>query len=196
MSQIHVIGAGLAGLSAALSLTGAGRSVVIHEAGPAAGGRCRSYFDKELGLRIDNGNHLLLSGNKAAATYIKEIGAQDEFQVLKEPVFPFMDLKTGERWSVRPNLGRIPWWIFRADRRVPETRFSDYLRMARIIRIRDETPVADSMRRGRLYWRMLEPLAVAALNTQSQEGLGRLLGAVMRETPASRCCRGKGFRRH
>jgi hypothetical protein len=38
------------------------------------------------------------------------------------------------------------------------------------------------MRRGRLYWRLLEPLAIAALNTPSQEGLARLLGAVMRET--------------
>jgi hypothetical protein len=54
--------------------------------------------------------------------------------------------------------------------------------MARITRIRDDTPVADSMRRGRLYWRLLEPVAVAALNTASQEGLARLLAAVMRET--------------
>jgi hydroxysqualene dehydroxylase len=182
MSQVHVIGAGLAGLSAALSLIAAGRSVVVHEAGPAAGGRCRSYFDKELDLRIDNGNHLLLTGNTAAKAYIGEIGAQDSFRILNEAIFPFMDLKTGERWTVRPNKGRIPWWVFKADRRVPETRFSDYLAMARIVRIRDSTPVADSMRRGRLYWRLLEPLAVAALNTPSQEGLACLLGAVMRET--------------
>ena len=33
-----------------------------------------------------------------------------------------------------------------------------------------------------LYWRLLEPLAIAALNTPSQSGLARLLGAVMRET--------------
>jgi squalene-associated FAD-dependent desaturase len=182
MTQVHVIGAGLAGLSAALSLTGNGRVVTVHEAGPAAGGRCRSYFDKELGLRIDNGNHLLLSGNRAARAYIGEIGAEDAFEVHSEAVFPFMDLKTGERWTVRPNKGRIPWWVFRADRRVPETRLSDYLGMSRIARIRDDTPVADSMRRGRLYWRLLEPIAVAALNTSSQEGLARLLGAVMRET--------------
>ena len=38
------------------------------------------------------------------------------------------------------------------------------------------------MRRGRLFWRLLEPIAVAALNTPSQEGLARLLAAVMRET--------------
>ena len=187
MSQIHVIGAGLAGLSAALSLTGAslaaGRpSVVVHEAGPAAGGRCRSYFDKELDLSIDNGNHLLLTGNTAARAYIKEIGAQEAFEESDQAVFPFVDLKTGERWTVRPNRGRIPWWVLRSDRNVPETRFSDYLGMARIVRIRDDTPVADSMRRGRLYWRLLEPLAVAALNTPSHEGLARLLAAVMRET--------------
>jgi hydroxysqualene dehydroxylase len=182
MSKIHVIGAGLAGLSAALSLTSRGHSVVVHEAGPAAGGRCRSYFDKELGLRIDNGNHLLLSGNKTARIYIAEIGAEDQFQVLDQAAFPFLDVNTGERWVVRPNNGRIPWWVLKADRRVPETRLSDYWGMARIVRIHDDTPVADSMRRGRLYWRLLEPLAVAALNTPAQEGLARLLGAVMRET--------------
>lgn len=182
MSLVHVIGAGLSGLSAALSLTAAGRSVILHEAGPAAGGRCRSYFDKELNLRIDNGNHLMLSGNTAAQAYIGEIGAGDRFQALSHPHFPFMDVNTGERWSIRPNNGRIPWWIFRDDRRVPETKLSDYWAMARIVRISDDTPVADSMRRGRLYWRLVEPLAVAALNTSAQQGLARLLGAVMRET--------------
>ena len=182
MTQVHVIGAGLAGLSAALSLTAKGRSVTVHEAGPAAGGRCRSYFDKDLGLRIDNGNHLLLSGNRAARAYIAEIGAQNSFHILDQAIFPFIDLKAGERWTVRPNKGRIPWWVLRADRRVPDTRLSDYLSMARIARIRDDTPVADSMRRGRLYWRLLEPIAVAALNTSSQEGLARLLATVMRET--------------
>ncbi|HEY0182834.1 MAG TPA: hydroxysqualene dehydroxylase HpnE [Rhodopila sp.] len=182
MSDVHVIGAGLAGLAAALSLTAAGRRVTVHEAGPAAGGRCRSYYDKELGMRIDNGNHLLLSGNGAARAYIAEIGADDAFQILEEAIFPFMDLKSGERWAVRPNRGRIPWWIFSAERRVPETRLSDYIAMARIARIDDDTPVAESMRRGRLYWRLLEPVAVAALNTSPQEGLARLLAAVMRET--------------
>jgi hydroxysqualene dehydroxylase len=182
MATVHVIGAGLAGLAAALSLTANGRSVTVHESGPAAGGRCRSYLDKELGLRIDNGNHLLLSGNRAANAYIAEIGAQDSFQVMNQAMFPFMDIKTGERWVVRPNNGRIPWWVLKASRRVPETRLSDYLGMARILRITDDTPVADSMRRGRLYWRLLEPIAIAALNTSYQEGLARLLAAVMRET--------------
>jgi squalene-associated FAD-dependent desaturase len=191
MSHVYVIGAGLSGLSAALTLTEAGRAVSIYEAGPAAGGRCRSYYDRELDLRIDNGNHLLLSGNRAARAYIKEIGAEDRFHISRRAVFPFLDIKTGERWTVSPNAGRIPWWILRGDRRVPETRFSDYIGMARITRIKDDTIVADSMRRGRLYWRLLEPFAVAALNTSSEASSARLLGAVMRETlmRGGRACR-------
>jgi hydroxysqualene dehydroxylase len=182
MSHVHVIGAGLAGLAAALTLTRAGRSVTVHEAGPAAGGRCRSYFDKELDLRIDNGNHLLLSGNSAARAYIAEIGATDRFHSPGEAVFPFFDIKTGKRWRVRPNGGRIPWWVLVDSRRVPDTRLLDYLRMARIVLIDDDRTVAEAMRHGWLFSRLLEPLAVAALNTNSDAGLARLLSAVMRET--------------
>ena len=109
-ARVHVIGAGLAGLSAALRLAEAGRPVTVHEAGPAAGGRCRSYFDRELGLTIDNGNHLLLSGNAAAFAYLDAIGGTAALAGPTEPAFPFHDLNTGARWVVRPNPGRLPWW--------------------------------------------------------------------------------------
>ena len=65
-ATIHIIGAGLAGLSAGLQLAGHGEHVVVHEATAFAGGRCRSYHDASVGMTIDNGNHLLLSGNRAA----------------------------------------------------------------------------------------------------------------------------------
>jgi hydroxysqualene dehydroxylase len=74
---VHVIGAGLAGLSAAIRLADERRAVVVHEATGAAGGRCRSYHDPALDLVIDNGNHLLLSGNRAALDYLARIGAGD-----------------------------------------------------------------------------------------------------------------------
>jgi squalene-associated FAD-dependent desaturase len=191
MQTVHVIGAGLSGLAAALSLSGAGRAVIVHEAGPAAGGRCRSYMDKELGIRIDNGNHLMLSGNTAVCAYLRESGAEDRVRVADRPVFPFMDLSTQQRWTLRPNMGRIPWWVLSLSRSVPDSRLLDYARMGRIARISDDTPVAESMRRGWLYWRLVEPLAVAALNTPAQTGLARLLGAVIRETlmKGGRACR-------
>src|SRR5262249_38731883 len=74
---IHIIGAGLSGLAAAIELTTRGRSVVVHEATTAAGGRCRSYHDRSVGMVIDNGNHLLLSGNHSALSYLRAIGAAE-----------------------------------------------------------------------------------------------------------------------
>src|SRR5690348_12463786 len=101
-SRVDVIGAGLAGLAAAVRLAAAGRRVSLYEAGPYAGGRCRSYFDSELGCRIDNGNHLLLSGNNAALDYIARIGALDTFEHQEDAAIPFIDIKSAERWELRP----------------------------------------------------------------------------------------------
>ena len=62
----HVIGAGLAGLAAAVRLSQAGAKVIMHEAAAHAGGRCRSFFDPALGLTIDNGNHVIDVGSATA----------------------------------------------------------------------------------------------------------------------------------
>jgi hydroxysqualene dehydroxylase len=182
MACIHVVGAGLAGLSTALALTEAGRAVTLYEAGPAAGGRCRSYFDRELDLTIDNGNHLLLSGNRAAFAYLKAIGATDKLGGPAKARFPFMDLTKGVRWTVRPNAGPIPWWLLLPSRRVPQARLADYVALLSLTRLKDDTTVATALRHGWLYWRLAEPLAIAALNTPPREALARLLGAVLRET--------------
>ena len=45
---VYVIGAGIAGLSAAYTLTKAGIPVAVYEASAHAGGRCHSFFDKKL----------------------------------------------------------------------------------------------------------------------------------------------------
>ncbi len=180
--RVHVVGAGLAGLAAALAVTQRNVPATLHEAGPAAGGRCRSYFDRELGLVIDNGNHLLLSGNRAAFSYLEAIGAADTLGGPSVPLFPFMDLRSGERWTLRPNRGRLPWWILSPSRRVPGTRASDYLSLLALRRITDDRSVADALPPGPLGDRLIAPLAIAALNTPPAHGLARLLGAVVRET--------------
>ncbi len=59
--NVHIIGAGVSGLAAAVRLANAGYKVHVHEATQQPGGRCRSYFDAATNLTIDNGNHLLLS---------------------------------------------------------------------------------------------------------------------------------------
>jgi squalene-associated FAD-dependent desaturase len=183
VNRVHVIGAGLAGLSAATTLAEAGRPVTVYEAGPAAGGRCRSYFDRGLGCRVDNGNHLLLSGNEATMRYLERIGARGSLDGPGAAVFPFIDLGGGERWALRPNRGRLPWWVLVPGRRVPGTRARDYLRLRALRRAGEDDTVEKLLDDGGvLYRRLLEPLAVAALNTRPDRALAVLLRRVVEET--------------
>lgn len=180
---VHIIGAGLAGLSAAVRLAGAGRRVALYEAAPQAGGRCRSYFDAELCCRIDNGNHLLLSGNHAALDYLGRIGAVDTMVGPQRPRFDFLDLGDGERWAIMPGTGRLPMWLLRAKGRVPGTRLRDYLGAARLaVAVEDATIAAAMDTRSPAFRRLWQPLAVAALNTETETASARLFGRVLRET--------------
>ncbi|EJW13282.1 Phytoene desaturase [Rhodovulum sp. PH10] len=179
---VHIVGAGLAGLAAAVRLSQAGRAVVVHEATGHAGGRCRSYHDRATGLHIDNGNHLLLSGNRDALAYAETIGAADRLTGPAEAAFPFHDLATGERWTVRINDGRLPWWILDSASRVPGTRPADYLGLARLLFAGDR-PIGEVIAcEGPLYDRLLAPLLVAALNTDPPVASAALAAAIVRET--------------
>jgi len=99
---VHVVGAGLAGLSAAVSLLDAGIDVRVHEAAPVPGGRCRSYHDPQLDRRIDTGTHLLLGANVEALAYLRRLDALDRVLEVAPAAYPFFDLASGRRWTVRP----------------------------------------------------------------------------------------------
>ena len=79
---------------------------------------------------IDNGNHLLLSGNHAAMAYLATIGAADRLTGPDAAEFAFADLKTNERWMLRINDGVMPFWLFDRDARPPGTRVSEFIAMA------------------------------------------------------------------
>lgn len=180
---VHVVGAGLAGLSAAVRLTEAGRRVVLHEAQAQAGGRCRTYHDPRLGREIDNGNHLVLTGNRSVRAYLATIGAERELVAEPAARFGFVDLATGKRWSVTMDDGRLPWWILRDATRIPDTRLADYLASARIALAGPERTVAEAIRgRGALWTRFWEPMTLAVLNTTPDRASARLLARVLAET--------------
>ncbi len=189
---IHIIGAGLAGLSAALKLSARGDSVIVHEATAFAGGRCRSYYDATLGMTIDNGNHLLLSGNRAALDYLRDIGADGHLLGPAHAEFPFVDLASRERWTLRFNDGRLPLWILDSRRRVPGTGPLDYLPLWRLLRPAPGAAVGEVIAcDGLVYKRLVEPLLLAALNIDPPHGAARLASAVVRETlgAGGRACR-------
>jgi hydroxysqualene dehydroxylase len=183
---VHIVGAGLAGLSAGVKLASQGVRVSVHEATNQAGGRCRSYYDPTLAMTIDNGNHLVLSGNHATLAFLDQIGARDQLSSPREAGIPFVDLSTGERWTVRANDGVMPWWVLDPSRRVPGTRAWDYLSLLRLLRARDGAAVDGVFDcSGPLYDRLIRPFLLAALNTEPREGSAKLAAALIRETLAA-----------
>jgi squalene-associated FAD-dependent desaturase len=189
---VHIIGAGISGLSAAVRLANENFKVHVHEATQQAGGRCRSYFDAATNLTIDNGNHLLLSGNRHAVAYARSIGTEAGLVGPKSAQFPFVDLRTGQRWQLDLGDGRLPLWVFDEARRVPDTGLFDYLALMPLIWAAKSKLVGDAIPcKGTLYERLVQPLLLAALNVDPPEGSAGLAGAVVRETllAGGRACR-------
>lgn len=183
--KAYVVGGGLAGLSAATVLASRGVAVELIEAAGQAGGRCRSYFDAAMGGVIDNGNHLVLSGNQAVRDYLARIGAQNALTGPSSAEFDFVDLRDGVRWLLRPNEGPLPYWVMSDKRRVPGSRAGDYLKYAPLMWAGPQARVDEVVQeRGPLWQRLMRPLLVAALNTDPEISSARLSGAVLRETLA------------
>jgi squalene-associated FAD-dependent desaturase len=185
MSAFHVIGAGLSGLAAATALAAKGVPVALHEGAPQAGGRCRSYFDPVLGHTIDNGNHLVLSGNHATFDYVRRIGSEHALIGPDRARFDFVDVRSGAHWTIRPNEGPLPWWMMSERRRVPGTHLSEYLGLAGMIFPGRSKRICEAMTCDGLLWeRLMRPFLLAALNTEPETASAALAAAVICETLA------------
>ena len=160
---VYVIGAGVAGLAAALGAASAGLDVAVIEAAPQAGGRCRSLDDATLGRRIDNGSHVLLGANPAAFAYLEAIGARDTVVRLDRSGYQFADLESGARWSYqagRPMPGVSPW---------------QHLRTIGLFVARPDRTVAQALGSGPMMRRFWSPMTFAILNTAPDQASARML---------------------
>jgi len=172
MNTVHVVGAGVAGLAAALALARAGRRVVLHEATPQAGGRCRALPDG-----TDNGTHALMAGNRAAMAFLRAIGARAGWIEPEPTGLPVFDLADGSarRIALAPLAWRDP------SRRPPGLSLRALGALAGLAWPGRQVSVATAMRgHPELHRALIEPLTVAALNTPADEASVAPLGAVLR----------------
>ena len=166
--------------------------MTIYEAAGHAGGRCRSFFDENLGCTIDNGSHMMLGANEATRRYLADAGSPDAATEIVPAAFPFVDVPSGEKWRVAPGPGPVPFWLLDRDRRVAGTGLADYFEIFRLARAGPGETVSDRVdRSGTLYERFWQPLSRAVLNTDASEGSARLLWSMVRETflRGERACR-------
>ncbi len=132
---------------------------------------------------IDNGNHLVFSGNRAVAAYLKTIGAEARLAGPRHCAFDFYDRRDGSRWRIAPNDGPVPWWVFDPRRRTPGASVGDHMALARLARAGANDRVdAHVPTTGALWDRLAEPVLLAALNVAPAEGSARLAGRVIAES--------------
>jgi squalene-associated FAD-dependent desaturase len=137
-------------------------------------------------MTIDNGNHFVLTGNHATHDFLRTLGALDHLTGPIEADWTFCDTRDGRRWTLRINPGPIGWWVLVKDRRVPDTHPADYLPLLRLLRPQGGRRLRDVIAcKGPLWERLIEPLMLAALNTDAADGSAELAGAIVRETLAA-----------
>ena len=114
---VHIIGAGLAGLSAAAHLVRNGVPVAVYEAAAHAGGRCRSFFDSKTQSELDNGTHLFMGANHALFSLLDMCGGRPDAFVDEGTKIPFFNMKTKKFFQV--NLAHPLLSVFKAKRVLP-----------------------------------------------------------------------------
>jgi squalene-associated FAD-dependent desaturase len=184
---VHIIGAGFSGLSAAIHLAVASNvDIIVHERGSQIGGRRRSFHDETAGTAVDGGGHLLSGGCRSTLATLDIIGARGQWREPESREIAFADMASGERWALRPNDGRWPWWVLSAKRRAPRTLARDYFRALKLRGAAPGAVVSDIVpAQGPAAERLWRPFCLAALNIEPSRASARLAAAVLGEAFAA-----------
>lgn len=177
-ARVHVIGAGLAGLAAALAAAQAGAQVVVHEAAPQAGGRCRSFHDRHLDRLIDAGTHLLVGANHQTLAYLRAIGAT---MAPLPPHYRFAHVNQGWQRTIRP----LP----------PPAGWSETALALGLPWVGAGQNVAARLGGCPAYEWLWRPLCLSILNTSPEQASARMLARVLRALMLGgpKAFRGYGF---
>jgi len=182
--KVAVVGAGWAGLAAAVRATQAGHAVTVFEAAAMPGGRARS--DDADDAALDNGQHILLGGYARTLALMRDVGTDIAAAILRQPLaitYPDgggLALPRGRFGLARALLGARGF--------SPADKLSLLATAARWRRAGwrcDPALTVESLLRRsapRVRARLLEPLCVAALNTPPAQASAEVFLAVLRDS--------------
>ena len=90
MKRCLIIGGGIAGLNAASILTSKKIPVTLIESSPKLGGRTYSFLDKDTDTVIDNGQHIMMGCYNDTLSFVKLIGAENNFEYQQNLALNFL----------------------------------------------------------------------------------------------------------
>ena len=196
-TRVAVIGAGWAGLSAAVELAANGAKVTVFEAAPQIGGRARSLAwsaaqgeRTTVELRIDNGQHLLVGAYRETLALLKRLGG-DERQLFDRHPF---QLISDQGLALKASSASAPWHLVRALLLAKGLSWKDRWSIATLGRSLQRIGwkptlgltvtqlLTDTRQTPAVRRRIWNPLCLAALNTPPDKACAATFAAVLRDT--------------
>jgi hydroxysqualene dehydroxylase len=185
--RVAIVGAGYAGMAAAVTLAGRGVPVTVFESGPVAGGRARRVTTQ--GVELDNGQHILVGAYRELFRLMRQVGV-DSDALLRVP----LELRYAKGFHLRALWLPAPLGLAAGlmlatgiplKERIGAARFLHRMQEAKF-RLDPDRPVEALLREhgqagsiGDYVWR---PLCVSALNTPVELASSNTFLAALRDT--------------
>jgi squalene-associated FAD-dependent desaturase len=185
MARLAVIGAGWAGLSAAVHAVQQGHHVTLMDMAHAAGGRARTLTGA--GQTLDNGQHILIGAYRETLALMTAVGVDTQACLKRSP----LDLRypdgSGLALSPGPALVSFVWAVLKWQELPLSSRCRLLITAAKWQWQRFRCPptwtVSDLCHGlpAQVMQELIEPLCVAALNTPADQASGQVLLTVLKD---------------
>ena len=175
--HVAVIGAGIAGLAAAVKLAENNIKVTLLEAAPQLGGRARRVDYQD--LKLDNGQHILLGAYSATLGLLKLAGVDESQALMRLPLtLSMINLANKSTFTLQAyDALPAPLHILSGLLLAKGMRFSERLAAVKLMvwmklnsfKLKQDEPLASFLQRKNqpevVIKNLWEPLCLAALNT-------------------------------
>jgi squalene-associated FAD-dependent desaturase len=187
LNRVAVVGAGWAGMAAAVDLAGRGIPVTVFEASRSLGGRARRVSVD--GIDLDNGQHILIGAYRDTLALMRKVGVDPERVLLRVP----LELRYTDGFHLRAPRLPAPLNLIVAvlgakgvslAQSLAATRFMATL-SAKRYRVAPDRSVAQLLdehaQTGVLRSHLWEPLCVSALNTPVERASAQVFANALRD---------------